>query len=360
MTTENLPSHLQNIDHSPPHAAGSPTAVGPDSVGLANFTHVANDLVRGFDMDRQHKYNGDDQQTLHFLICATSHLSVEGVTAVLESCQPHYGCNLLRRLRTLTVPSFPPTSTEQAKQWSQSHWPTIYKRNNPFGPHWKIISQAEGEIFGQAAHWMNLAKRAGNASLQSLLGEPIGAVILDRKSDKTPDLIAAAGDARWSEITEDARSGCGNVMAHAVMRAIGMVARKRTELAEEEASREDSILADKPLTSIESDAYSVNKMAPRGYLCLGLEIYVTHEPCVMCSMAILHSRFARVVFGKRLPRTGGIAAGVASEEPPTGLQPRLGYGLFWRPDLNWKMLAWQWVDGQRWLELESRSPTLQA
>lgn len=364
MTTENLPPHLQNINHSP-HTTGTPAAFGPENFDLANFTHVANDLVRGFNMDRQHKHNEDNPQTLHFLICATSNLSIEGVAAVLNLFQLRYGCNLLHRLRTLTVPSFPPTSDEQAKQWSQSHWPTIYKRNNPFGPHWKIISHAEGEISGQAGDWMNLARRAGDAVFHSLLGEPIGAVILDRKSDRTPELIAAAGDARWSKITEDARSGCGNVMAHAVLRAVGMVARKRTKLTEEEASEEDSsdfssILADKPLTSIESDAYSVNKMAPGGYLCHGLEIYVTHEPCVMCSMAILHSRFARVIFGKRLPRTGGITAGVASEELPTEVQPRLGYGLFWRPELNWKLLAWQWVDGQRWSERESRSPTVQA
>jgi len=25
-----------------------------------------------------------------------------------------------------------------------------------------------------------------------------------------------------------------------------------------------------------------------------------------------------------------------------GVQASLGYGLFWRPDLNWKFLAWQW------------------
>lgn len=364
MTTANLPPHLQNIDHSP-HARESSAAVGPENFGLANLTHAANGLVRGCSMDKHQKHNEDDQQTLHFLICATSNLSMEGVAAVLELFQPHCGCNLLHRVRTLTVPLFPPTSDEQAKQWSQSHWPTIYKRNNPFGPHLKIISYAEGEILDRAGDWINLARRAGNAVLQSMLGESIGAVILNRKPDRSPELIVAAGDARWSEIAEDARSGGGNVMAHAVMRAIGMVARKRRDLIKDEASGEDSsdlstIFADKPLTSIESDAYSVNKMASGGYLCLGLEIYVTHEPCVMCSMAILHSRFARIVFGKRVPGTGGITSGVASEEPSAELHPGLGYGLFWRPELTWKLLAWQWVDGQDWPELESRSPTLQA
>lgn len=36
----------------------------------------------------------------------------------------------------------------------------------------------------------------------------------------------------------------------------------------------------------------------------GCELYVTLEPCAMCSGAIMHARLSRVVFGARDPKTG--------------------------------------------------------
>lgn len=36
----------------------------------------------------------------------------------------------------------------------------------------------------------------------------------------------------------------------------------------------------------------------------GCVLYVTLEPCVMCTGAIMHARVARVVFGARDPKTG--------------------------------------------------------
>jgi tRNA(adenine34) deaminase len=36
----------------------------------------------------------------------------------------------------------------------------------------------------------------------------------------------------------------------------------------------------------------------------GCELYVTLEPCVMCSGAMMHARLARVVFGATDPKTG--------------------------------------------------------
>ena len=37
-------------------------------------------------------------------------------------------------------------------------------------------------------------------------------------------------------------------------------------------------------------------------------LYVTLEPCLMCCGALLHSRIARVVYGAREPRSGGVVS----------------------------------------------------
>jgi len=40
------------------------------------------------------------------------------------------------------------------------------------------------------------------------------------------------------------------------------------------------------------------------YRLVGCELYVTLEPCVMCTGALFHARIARVVYGARDPKTG--------------------------------------------------------
>ena len=320
------------------------------------------------------------QPTLYLLICAASILSEERLVEILSSLPSLADSPLVPTVQTIQVPHLPPTSDEQSKQWSQQYWPTVYKRNNPFGPHPSIVSRAEDEILRLAGQWMALAACAGLEASAAAIGEAVGAVIVDRNALGGCSVVVVAGDARWKdEHAQETgpRQHSGNVMAHAVMRAIGMVAQKRCALLPRSDQTtghpaEVKIFGDEPLTPVERAFYSEDTLAAGGYLCLDLEIYVTHEPCIMCSMAILHSRFGRVIFGKRMPKTGGLTAEM--EESTSAIRPSmglsivgvecnsskrearsqakrcplggLGYGLFWRPELNWKLLGWQWLDDE--------------
>ena len=285
------------------------------------------------------------ENTLYFLVCAASTLSVEDITARLSVC-----CQLSPLLHTIKVPLLPPVSTEQAEKWSWDYWPTVYKNTNPFGPHPSIVARAEQQISQEAGYYMGLARSAGAAIASVLKGRNIGAVVVDRDNPQDPKVIALAGDARWNMVSASTESDSGNVMGHAVMRVIGLVARKRQKRSDvlsggAAGDTSPTAFADEPLTDLERSVNESAMLKPGGYLCLDLEIYLTHEPCVMCSMAILHSRFGRVVFEKRMPKTGGLSA----EPEKTGSEAQIaamGYGLFWRPELNWKLLAWQWLSDE--------------
>ena len=250
------------------------------------------------------------------------------------------------------MPAYAPTTSSQAAEWSTRYWPISYKNTNPYGPHPALVGRAEAELLGKAGNKvtekMALASKVARAAEEAGLGIRAGCVVASSQSSGHDEIVAVAGDARWCLDPLDGTSlvrkcESGNVMAHAVMRAIAMIAKKRIQLdSSNGASGDRTILTvapasspycDWPSTAVESNYWALQNIEPNGYLCLGLDISVTHEPCGMCAMAIVHSRFARCIFGKRMPLTGAFTAD----------ERGLGHGLFWRPaELNWKLLCWEW------------------
>lgn len=66
------------------------------------------------------------------------------------------------------------------------------------------------------------------------------------------------------------------------------------------------------------------------YLLTSLSLFITHEPCIMCSMALLHSRVKEVFYLIPMEKTGG-CGGVAC-------LPAL-------PGVNHRFTIWRWRDG---------------
>lgn len=64
------------------------------------------------------------------------------------------------------------------------------------------------------------------------------------------------------------------------------------------------IMASDPTAHAEVMALRAAGQALANYRMPGCTLYVTLEPCAMCSGAIQHARIARVVFGARDPKTG--------------------------------------------------------
>ncbi|KAH0541880.1 hypothetical protein FGG08_003685 [Glutinoglossum americanum] len=335
---------------------------------------IAPDRNRGSSSER----GGSSQAILSMLVTPTRSISHQNLMDCLLTFPPLLELEGPPVLLVIPVPLLPPSTARQAERWSQRYWPTIYRSSNPYGPHLSIVSRAERDLTRKVGHFMSLAAQAGGQAKAHGFGHAVGAVIVDGMSAESDSLTIVAGDARWRS-SGTSLTGCegnGNVMGHAVMRAIGMVARKRVHSSPKSEhvpfngdkdtrltlpqSMETATNAflEQPLTPIENTYYWQSSVSGDGYLCIDLDIYTTHEPCIMCSMAALHSRFRGIVFGRRMVRTGGLTAEVADNSPrrdlPTELRENglrasldselggLGYGMFWRDELNWKLLAWQW------------------
>ncbi|KAL8841791.1 MAG: hypothetical protein Q9170_000824 [Blastenia crenularia] len=350
--TEHLPLHLrQNTNNA---RFGRATLDFPEAPSISPADLNDTDAIEVIASEQI-------EPSLHLLVSSIRSLTFSNLFTLLTSLFP----SKPPVIQSLPVPRYPPTSSLEAQEWSQEYWPTVYRKYNPFGPQPITITKAEAEIQPKVGRWMGLATKAGRDAEAQGTGAAIGTAVVENGK-----LVALAGDGRWASGKFDVPDGeesQGNPMAHAVMRAIGLVARKRRDLnvqqsaligegarqkgsADTERTVGDHFF-DKPLTELELRTYEDDSITAGGYLCVDMDIYVTHEPCVMCSMAILHSRFGRVVFGQRMGKTGGMCAGmdvkgaVCSDECGRGeVESALGYGLFWRQELNWRLLAWQWVD----------------
>jgi tRNA-specific adenosine deaminase 3 len=325
---EDNPATPASLSTSPSPALAQDSASPPPPV-----EDGSEDSTKQFDLVR------------YFLLCPTKHIQHADLFALIRKCPPFDTKNAIApRVFYVTVPVLAPISAEQAALWSDKYWPISYKNTNPYGPHPSLVQRNAAEIEDEAGGWLALANTAGKQISEKCLGEQIGVVVVDRTKG-TPAVIAVAGDCRWRSPTgaTEEQTGTGNVMAHAVQRAIAMVAKKRLRAAGTDPALLDrSLFCDSPLTEVEKEYYERDNIASSGYLCVDLDIYLTNEPCVMCSMAILHSRFRRCIFSTRMPHTGGMTSdGVDSNSPSGGLK----HGLFWRPsELNWKFLAWEFKE----------------
>lgn len=373
----------------------SPKSIHLTKLTQVNFTAILNEGAASNSNQSDSRVHPDQAASNELFLIVGSTNAISS-TAVIQELSALVSDPIIFSIQ---VPRLAPTSQEQASSWCSQYWPTVYKKSNPFGPHPSIVSRSEQEIRGEVEKWMALATEAALQADLTGSGEAVGVVIVER-TNSVGRPVAVAGDARWMDWS---CKGQGNVTAHAVLRAISMVASglRETEqsasiasdptssLPAERAPADQSMCTALPSTQqLETDKTKVIKsgvessslnpeeaiwnakpdpeitsvyapggkqvhtdnifqdrlmlasekdhnnqpVTEAGYLCHELEIYCTHEPCVMCSMAILHSRFGKMVFQNRMPETGGMCA-----------DGELGHGLFWRKELNWTVLAWQWI-----------------
>ncbi|KAJ5794394.1 hypothetical protein N7457_000993 [Penicillium paradoxum] len=122
-----------------------------------------------------------------------------------------------------------------------------------------------------------------------------------------------------------------------------------------------TVLAEPPISATTPDTRRIRTRSQGGYLCTDLDVYLSHEPCLCCSMGLLLSRFRAVIF----PRRGRLKSGGLASEPVVapvvdelgqaasagtcivdGQHEREYYGLHWRKELNWRALGFEFVEDE--------------
>ncbi|ODQ68660.1 cytidine deaminase-like protein [Nadsonia fulvescens var. elongata DSM 6958] len=187
---------------------------------------------------------------------------------------------------------------EQAAQWSATKcWPIMW-RGNVSAMRTCLSKNEVNDIRNYLKKVVEMARdNKQNGEL------PIATLIVDPSTNRVVSSVA------------DSRKKAGNPLRHSIMDCVASVADRelnRRKYNDVELKKGD-----------DSD---------RNYLCLGLHVYTTHEPCPMCSMALMHSRVSRLIYIQSSPQVGAI-------EPVSAA----GYNIHWNDQLNWHFDAWKWV-----------------
>ncbi|KAH7942102.1 hypothetical protein HPB49_020584 [Dermacentor silvarum] len=191
--------------------------------------------------------------------------SVKTIEDVLDA-DPSLTEGLSKDVIEVDVPQHAPLTRCQFEA-SNSLWPTQFHED-------KLIARILGDNFFTAKDkedmegYMRLAIEAAQKGLTG-----VGVVVVN--PDTSTPLVIATGDKN-------------HPLKHAVMVAVDMVARHQGGGAW-------PLMAENILCEVAPQDLEVDKKAP--YLCTGYDFYITHEPCTMCAMALVHSRVRRVFYG---------------------------------------------------------------
>jgi tRNA-specific adenosine deaminase 3 len=235
------------------------------------------------------------------------------------------------------VPGFAPRTREQWEEWTEV-WPIVWQKPNR---HLTVDAEdPEPETVAEMRRWMSRALLEASTSGDDcddgddtcimnavLLVDPVTSRIVAVGRDETSGWRCGAS-ARTKTKTNQTHP-----LRHAAFVAID--AASATDIATHGIDHEpEAVSASNPELNTVEDLYpdsptpvgakrarekqekhlgaKLTELHGRPYLCTGYDAYCAREPCVMCAMALVHSRVRRVVYGAPSLKTGALGGGPAA------------------------------------------------
>ncbi|KAF3917197.1 hypothetical protein ABW20_dc0106230 [Dactylellina cionopaga] len=343
---ENLPPSLTGlpdslfVDYSTENQSPS-VKVNPDG-SVENVTRS-----RGASRAQRRRRNASyrkGEKPLYVLLCPVVTMTIRELYEALSThpmfagvdldCEIPFDSQDIPQITRHTVPQWAPCNLKQANYWTEKYWPTIYRRTNPYGPHPFLTTKWEdrlhhpypidemdyveydGTQISMGEYYMRLARKVAEEGEQKGDGLRIGCVVVELKDREGPR------HGKVMAVAHDARIKANNPLAHACYRTISLVGRKRVEVTARHKPKVNMYALNAPNSPMEDDYYGRVPGDPDGYLMNDLIVFMTHEPCIMCSMAMVHSRIGCLVYDEPMV-SGGLHADLAPSDghslPYTGV-----------------------------------------
>lgn len=210
----------------------------------------------------------------------------------------------ISKIKTVLVPLTKPITSIQFSE-SKNYWPCSFSHY----PHIEKLISPEPVSYSEFEQMqINMCEAIKLAKDNLKIGAPpISAVMVDPSQNKV--VARCVHSIQYP-------------LAHAIMRCIEVATEKPTvsttsnvnenQLSENIGKKrihwEDANNLQNNSVDNNNSANIKSNNNGTQYLCTGYDVYTTQEPCIMCSMALVHARVRRVIIGRVNKSMGGLGS----------------------------------------------------